>query len=319
MKKNVFRLSALLLCGALALTACKKKSDATPDDSSTQTTTAQDQTDYARESNQTASDADVALSASSSSGARQATAAFSLTAVQGATIDTTDLIAKSRFVIIYDGIHKTGAGTVRTGWDSVWIVPAGAKWHTAGTKLILKYEYTVTRFSGKTLVFQGTDTVTNVNGGNYAQLLEGTVKSYITNHVGGANLTFDDGKQRKWWHTRNKTATYSNSTSSFTISVAGDTVNGTNNIDTWGENRNGETFYAEITTPIEWVINPASCSHWFDPVNGVIFHKGTGSGLTVTYGIDASGHTYNPINDCPYGYKLDWTYNSKSEELIISY
>src|SRR6185437_3759017 len=193
MKKTILKFSILLLSGALVFTACKKKSDTTPttptNDSGTQSTSAEDQSDYARESNQSASDADAALSASSSSGARVASAAFSIASVQGATIDTTDLMSLSRFVIKYAG--KTGAGTYRAGYDSVWLVPAGAKWHTAGTKLILKYNYTVTRFSGKTMVFQGQDTVTNVSGGNYYQLIMGThTGNYVTNHVGAATLTF---------------------------------------------------------------------------------------------------------------------------------
>ncbi len=316
MKKNVFRLSVLLICAALTFTACKKKSDATPDDSGTQTTTAQDQTDYARETNQSAVDADAVLSGGGSSNAR--TSGAIIPTIMGGTVDYSKA-SSGIYVITYT--DTTASGTLRKGSVSITVSPSGAKWDSAGTQVILTYSYSVTKSNGKTISLVGTDTLTKVTKGDYYNLITGNVSSYQVSHVGVAQFTFDNGATRTWQHSRLKTFSYSSSL--LTISIAGSgSTDGLTDVDTWGINRAGETFYSEIKTPIVWAFDPSAprstCSHWFDPISGVYYHNGIGNGLTVTYGVSITGGT--PIlTDCPYGFELQWTYSGKQEAVILPY
>jgi hypothetical protein len=316
MKKNILKLSAVLLCGALAFTSCKKKSDANPDDSGAQTTTAQDQTDYARETNQTATDVDATLSSTGSDNARLASAPPQI--ITGGTVDYTKA-SSGIYTITY--ADTTTAGTVRKGSVSITVSPSGAKWDSAGTMVIITSSYVVTKANGKTMGIEGVDTLTKVTSGDYSKLIAAGSGQYQVSHTGVDTVTFDNGTTRKWQHSRLRTFSYNSPT--LTVSVAGSgNADGLTDVDTWGINRAGEAFYSEIKTPIEWIFNPSAprstCSHWFDPVSGVYFHKGVGAGLTVTYGVSITGGT-PLITDCPYGFELQWTFNGKQEKAILPY
>jgi len=316
MKKNVLRLSAMLLCGALAFTACKKKSDTpapTNSDSTQQAATARDQADYTNNTSQAADEANVIASNSSSNARLSATSNL----IIGATIDSSKASTKGIYAVTYSGICSTGK--TRTGWDSIWVV---GKWHVAGSYIVMKYDYTVTKKNGKKMTLVGQDTITNVSGGNIVQLAEGNVSSLVTNHTGTAQVTFDNGTSRKWSHARQRTTTYASGVITITVDGIG-SVGGATNVSEWGVNRAGETFYGEITTPIVWTYDFVTvnntCATWPDPVSGVYYHKGTGSGLIVTYGVTNDG---SPIasGGCPYGYKLNWTGpNNTPEQLIEPY
>ena len=321
MKKNILRLSVLALCGALSFTACKKKSDTpaptTTNDSTQQTTTAQDQNDYARETNQTATDADQVLSGGGSSNARMSGVSTPPT-ITGGTVDYTKA-SKGIYVITYT--DTTAAGTVRKGSVSITVSPSGASWDSAGTMVIINSSYTVTKANGKTMGIVGMDTLTKVTKGDYSQLMAANVTSYQVSHTGVDTVTFDNGTTRKWQHSRLRTFSYASSLLTITVAGTGK-ADGLTDIDTWGVNRAGETFYSEIKTPIEWAFNPSAprstCSHWFDPISGEYYHNGTKEDIYVIYGVGILGGT--PANaDCPYGFEVQWTVDGKQKTVILPY
>ena len=187
--------------------------------------------------------------------------------------------------------------------------------------MLSKYNYSATFENGKTLKIEGVDTITNISGGNWQTLMAGG--STKISQKGTSKVTFEDGTQKTWSHSREKVKTYANGV--ITVTVTGTEMNGADdNIETWGVNRYNETFYAKTNSALVWSYNASSsantCAHWRDAIAGSYYYKGTSSNLTVTYGVTSAGTANtNPFNTCPFGYKLDWIANGKAQESIIAY
>jgi hypothetical protein len=319
MNKKILKFSALLLCTALAFGACKKKDSTPSDDTSSETTTAQDQANYSSASNQSAEEADVAFSGSPSTA--RTTSASGQT-IMGVTIDST-YIANGTFILRYSGVGF--CGKARTGSDS--IVLKNGPWHTQGAQLISYYNYTIINRNGKKMTLVGIDTITNVSGGNMLTLAAAntTSDSLVRYHTGTATITFDDGTVRTWSHDRQRVKFYSNGV--LTNKITGlktFPLLGINGIEAWGINRNDEPFYGQIVTPLLWAYTigeTSNCTYGF-PYSGSYKHRSIASGLEVTFGVDQTGNpvAYTPyIENCPSDIKLDWTHSSKSMQAIIGY
>jgi hypothetical protein len=319
MKKNLFKGSVILLSVAALLSfgACHKKtSDAAvpANDNSAEGTTAQDQNNVTNASNQMSEEADVVASGSSSNARVSSNGGTILPGVL-----RIDSMTPGTYKITYDGIHKSASGIIRKGTDSIII---NGQWHLAGSFIVSYYDYTILNINnGKTLHLQGIDTIKKISNGNYYDLLKGTTITVM--HTGTAQITFDDGTVRTWNHSREKVRSFANGIITSTITGTG-MPNSISNVEAWGINRRGEHFYGQISSPLIWsyYADPSSntCMHWAKPISGVYFHKGSGAGLTVTYGVNSSGvANAMPFDTCPYGYKLDWTFSNKSLELIVSY
>jgi hypothetical protein len=317
MNKKILKFSALLLCTALAFGACKKK-DATPfDDASSETTAAQDQANYSSTSNQSAEESEAvvsgAISRSSSSIARAANPSLT-----GVLIDTSK-IKNNVIALTYTGVSQSGR--IRIGYDSLTLY--NGPWRTSGAYIISRYKYTVTHLNGKTWTIFGADTITNVNGGNFLELVEGTIVSVTTNHVGTATIIFDDGSVRTWSHARQKVKTYSNGSVYLAISALAAGQSGSlSGAEVKGINRFGNAFSGMINSTLLYTYTfptlSLSCTHWW-PYSGSYTHQGLASDLIVTFGVTSTGSVITPAETCPSDLKLDWTYNNSSKELIISY
>jgi hypothetical protein len=318
MKKNLFNGSVILLgLALLSFGACHKKtSDAAvpATGNSAEGTTSQDQNNVTNASNQMSEEADVVASGSSSNARVSSNSGTILSGVS-----RIDSVTPGTYKITYDGTNKSASGIIRKGTDSIII---HGQWHIKNAYIISYYDYTILNINnGKTLRLNGIDTITNINGGNYYNLLNGSTITLM--HKGTAQITFDDGTVRTWSHSREKVRSFANGIITSTITGTG-TPNSLLNVEAWGINRSGEHFYGQISSPLVWsyYANPASnsCAHWTKPISGVYFHKGSGAGLTVTYGVSSTGASNAmPFDTCPYGYKLDWTFNNKSLESIVSY
>ena len=324
MKITTLKFHTLLLCGALAFTACKKNKDQTtnpPQDNSQaqEATASTDHSDYLMFSDQMTEEANLVVSGThSTQGATSGT--FSL--ILGSSVDTSQASAHAIFKITYNG--ASSAGYSRSGWDSIWVVAVGNNWSTIGAEIIQKYDYTVTKSNGKTMRIVGRDTTWNVNGGSFFAMLNGSIQT--TDHSGTATITFDDGTQRTWSHARRKVRSYSNGL--ITTTVTGNkNASGSSMIDIWGINRSGETFYAEITTALVWKYSGTSqssgssnsCTHWYEAISGMITYKGSNSGLMITYGVDSAGNLDTSNTTCPYGYKVNWTNQGQLGTKIYAY
>ncbi len=328
MKITVLKFHTLLLCGALAFSACKKSKETVnnpPTDNSetAEATASTDHNDYLMISDQTSEEANVIVSGNSNtSGSGSGSGSLSL--VIGLSVDSSHVSANSCFKLTYSG--TSSAGYSRNGWDSIWVVGAGGlghNWANINAYIIQKYDYTCTKPNGKTMRLVGRDTTWNIGGGNFFAMLTGSTQT--TDHSGTATITFDDGTQRTWSHSRRKVRTYASGMITTTVSGK-HSGSGSSTIDTWGTDRRGKTFYAEITNSLVWKYSSNShsnngsntCAHWYDAISGVVTYKGTDDNTTITYGVDASG-TATTNNNCPYGYKVNWVFQGQTGTKIYSY
>jgi hypothetical protein len=286
-------------------TSCKKSDSTTPDadDSQTQQQSASDQLQTENESNQSIDDVNTALNGTST------TRSSSL--ITNATIDSS-MKAMGMLTITYSGISADGTKS-RSGTISIQI-DTTKKWHIAGATVTITFNnYKVTKLSNnKSITFNGTHTITNVNGGTLATITTNT--PVIHKIRGNSTLTFDDGTQRTWNVARKRTFNYVGGI--ITVTLSGDTtVSGYTNVAMWGKNRADEDFYVSTTTPLTADVFNSTCM--FKPVGVRVFY-GALRTLTVTYGVDKKGEAVT--SGCPYGYKLNWI-NAKgiAKEVILAY
>jgi hypothetical protein len=322
MKKGISKFSIIILSAALIFTACgKKKTDPQPaDDTAVQTQNGNDDSNASSESDAALTDANTAISGSMTmNGAR--VAAYPV--IDGASSITYDssVATGNTIVITYDGTTKVN-GRTRTGTLTAHM-PSGTSWTTAGATLTLTFtNLKATRVSdGKSLTINGTKTVTNVSGGNIKTLAIGSGSLIHKIRSTNMTLTFDDGTVRTWNVARTRTTTRS-ATSSFSISITGDTTIASHTqVAMWGTTRAGNTFYSMITSPIVW--NNTACSilgnPYFAPVSGTRIIQGLDHAVTITMGVTTTGAAAT-AGTCPYGFKIDWV-NAKGEskEVIRPY
>lgn len=286
----------------LTFTACKKNEDATPitaDDMLQQSQSAADQTRMENESN---SSMDEVSSIVDGIGQVKSMQTIGCNVIVDSSAAATGLIT-----LTFNGTNcdatrsRTGVITVQLPYNNN--TQTVTRWHEVGCTLTLTYiNFAVTRLSdNKTFTFNGTHSVTNVNGGRLAEITSG---SPIVHKVrANMQLTFDDGTSRTWSAARVRTFTLSNNVLS--TSVVGDTaVSGYSSVAEWGINRAGENFACSITTPV--VVNLAGSTCLNKPLSGVRVHHRLVHEITVTYGVDANGNAVTN-GDCPYGFKANWT------------
>ncbi len=188
-------------------------------------------------------------------------------------------------------------------------------WHTAGAILSITFSnYKVTNVgTGKSITFNGTHVITNVNGGTIAGI---TTNMIIHKIRGNVSITFDDGTVRSWSVARKRS--YYLTSGAYTESLTGDTtVNTYSNVTMWGINRAGENFYVSTPSPVVDYFANSSCL--FKPISGqrIFYLSHT---ITATYGVDANGNAETTAGTCPYGYKLNWTNASgTAKQAIVSY
>ena len=313
MKKAFIKITTVVLSLGLLVSACSKKNDssnsANPDETSQQTTTANDESDVSSESDEPVNDANTVMNGSSSNGRVAGNAAV----IINASIDTSGWNT-GIYVITYHG-NNANSSRHRTG--TITFHRTGNKWSEPGSMMTITFnDYKVTRLpSGKTYTLNGTLTVANVSTGtyNYWDLPSG---SSIEHKVRGSlTITFDNNTQRVWHIARHRKVT-NQGASYYTLALSGDTtVHGYSNIETWGVNRAGENFYGQITSDIVFSTN---CG--FDATAGVFIHQGIARKLTVTYGVNSDGSVDTNTGTCPYGYKLDWVNASgTSKEVVKAY
>lgn len=306
MEKRLLKTSILIASLALAFVSCKNKVEETPDDSQEQITTSSDESDVNSAVDKILEDANSLLSGSSLSGGR----ADGL--ICGATVDSA-LKANGILKLTFDGSTTCVYGTRTRSGSITMSLPEGTKWSTAGAVLTITLDnYKVTRVSdGKSLTFNGTKKITNVNGGLIRNLSDGGA-SVVHKVRGNLSITFDDGTQRTWQVARLRTIKLASSV--YTVTIAGDTsVLGRNNIDVWGVNRRGNTFYGAISEPI---ILSSACE--YHAISGTKEHKGLAREIAVVFGVDASGNVVS--GTCPYGFKITWT-NAKgnTRTAVVAY
>jgi hypothetical protein len=203
--------------------------------------------------------------------------------------------------ITYNG--KT-ADSLRTRTGSIVIsIAQGIQWSNAGAVVTVNFNsLAITRLAdNKTITFNGTHTYTNVSGGSLASLTSDAAAP-ITHTITSSNMsiTFDNGTTRNWSVARQRVFSYNGG---IVITQTGTYSTGTlQGISEWGTNRFGNSFTAQIASPL---VVSQSCG--FQLTSGTHVLTNTAGVLTLTYGLNASGTaTSCPIAGSFYYFQLVW-------------
>ena len=299
-KKIISRIVIAMLFACAVITGCKKSDDATGpkpmDDMLQQSESANDQSRVENESNLCMDDANTALQGVSTTRDMES---FSFCNI---IIDSSQ---KAVGIIVLNYVGNNCANTrLRSGSITIqlpYINGVVTRFKEVGAMVMLTFNnYKVIDLSnGKSLTFNGTHSITNVNGGLLINITSGN--PIVHKIRANMELTFDDGTNRTWGAARTRTFTVANNIVS--ASVTGDTtIDNYNNIAMWGTNRNGVSFDIAITTPVVYDIFGGSCL--FKPYSGVRVHYKLAHVITVTYGVDANGDAVT--SGCPYGFRANW-------------
>jgi len=335
MKANLIRRMAIAFClvSSICIYSCKKDTSASGDTTSANVgTTGDDQEEVSNEADIISNDVNSALSGQSDfSGSLNSSGSLSgNTEVNGingseqvsglinvhqlvcdATISYDTANGQRVITIVYDGTNCWGNRT-RTGTITI-TMPKGQRWKDVGaTATITVDKLTITRKrDSKTIVLNGTKTITNVSGG----LLKDLSSLHTITHTitGNLKVDFENGTNRTWNVSKNRVFTYDNGV---VITTTGTYSDGTdNNIAEWGTNRFNESFKTLISAPI--VIRQDCDFRLVSGQNTVITAKGTG---VITYGLDSNGDPTGCPGTGSYYFKLVWTgANGKIYTIIWPY
>ncbi len=192
-------------------------------------------------------------------------------------------------------------------------MPVGQRWKNAGaTATVTITDLTITRLrDGKSIVLNGTKTITNVSGGLLKDLA--TLQTITHTITGSLVIDFKNGAQKTWNVSKQRVFTYDNG---IVITTTGTYSDGTNsNIAEWGTDRFGNPFTSEITQPK--VIRQDCDFRLVSGQNTVLIDKGT---AVITYGLDANGDPTGCPGTGTYYFKLVFTgANGKVYTIIWPY
>jgi len=236
----------------------------------------------------------------------------------GFTIDTTQR-SQGILTLNFDGTSNCD-NHIRSGNIKVTLrnYTAGKHWRDSGSVLQLDYtNYKVKRASdNKSITFNGTTTVTNIEGGNWVTLVL-AFSPRLVHKVEGNNLkaTFDDGKITTFNLSRKFTYTFANNV--LTAKGIGEgSFNGKNNLENWGTTRDGDEYTSEVKEIVVW----NSICGWNKPKSGKleITVASKEFSFLTTLGVDQSGNLATSAT-CPWGLKVEWKYKTKTGQKLYQY
>ncbi len=319
-KRVLFGISCLLLASALTFTGCKKKKAFKEEDgqSSADNRTVQSENDAAVNDVNTEVGNSTLLHGRIS-GTANIYNALGITST-GYTVDTTGAYMGT-IKINYDGTtisNRTRTGAIRL---TIQNYASGKRWKQAGCVLQVDYlTYKVVRASdNKSVELNGTQLLTNTTGGTWWELLILKTQASLGTTVTGSNLniTFDGGKTAVYNINRRFTYTYPNNLLTCTGEGIG-SDNGLSSLENYGTTRDGDAFTSQVSTPIVWNL---TCG-WWAPIQGKATVKVDSKefSLDCLFGVDAAGNAVTVgANQCPYGWKVEWKYKSKTSKKIFGY
>jgi len=308
--KNLINLAAILIAViGFSTTGCKK--DKTTDTTTTTTDNSSLQ-QLSKDDNQLENASNEALDDVNSFASRGASKSILSLPCNVTITDSTSTVDSTKITLTFNG-NNCANTKYRTG-QIEYSKKISEHWKDAGTSINVKFiNYKVTKIStGKSITINGTKKFQNVSGGLIIDL--GTTATSVVHKVtGNIQVTFDDNTTRTWSIARQRTYT-GTFPSQLVLTVDGfGTADGYNNLVSWGTNRNGELFYAQIT---QSVVRKQVCG--FDPASGILIYQipSTGKKATITFGYDDNNQVITG-NDCPTRYKLDWELNGNSGTIYI--
>lgn len=327
LKLNAKLVGALFFALAITFTSCKKKEeeDTTAADTKTQEAGAQaskDSRDAQSENEQSVNEINQVISENPKFSGRPANSDVQQrpTTICGLTIDSLTN-GNGVMVLTYNGTtcdNRTRTGSIKLSLQGY---TSGTRWKDVGAVIKVEFtNYKIKRASdGASMMFNGTQFITNVSGGNWWTFLILQTQASLVTSITGSNLnvTFEDNTVAVY--NINRKLTYTLSGSVITVKGEGIGNNGTfSDLENFGTSRAGAAFTSRVSSPIIWNTTCGAGA----PLQGVleIAVPSSNLSLTATYGIDING---NPVtvgpNQCAYGWKYLWTVNTSSNTQVVKY
>jgi hypothetical protein len=328
--KKIHLFSAALLCGlSFVFTDCKKKEDPAPTPTeepatvnAKSTQAGKDSRDVQSENDQSINEINQVMSENPRVSGRPAgdAQARPAGAICGMTIDSLQSV-NGVLKLNFNGTtcdNRTRTGSIRLTLQNF---STGTRWKDIGAVIKVEYlAYKITRASDQaSMLLNGTQFLTNVSGGNWWTLLVVQTQTALVTTVTGTNLnvTFQDNTTAIY--NINRKITYSLSGAIISVKGEGIGANGTlTDLENFGLTRNGDAFTSRVTTPIIWNTTCGAGAPMQGQIDMVVASQNFG--LTFIYGVDVNG---NPVtvgpNQCPFGWKLQWTVNSTTSSNINKY
>jgi hypothetical protein len=319
--KNVFKLMAILIAVVgINIAGCKKDhstSTSTTPDTSSLSQLAKDDSQVQASDDEISNDANATLSSSS------AKSMDTLPVINSCTI-TVDTVGATKdtlqITLLYTGFN-TGHNFSRTG-TVVITRPLGVQWKTQGCAVTFKYiQLAVTKVStGKTFMFDGTRTWTNISGG-LIKNLNGSSATVTHQITGQMQITFDYGtanSSTRTWYIYRQRVWGGTFPTALTVTVSGFGSNsGYSNLVEYGTNRNGEPFFSSINTPILYDYNTC-IAYQFVPIWGSLTHQipSANKSATLTFGYTSSG-TLVTQGSCATYYLLSYNIKGTTGTILL--
>ncbi len=281
--KNLFRLTILAASFSTVLLGCKKDNSNSMDGTTAANiqTSSDDLAMVSNESDAVSDDAVAALNGNVSVSGRTAGIDDIKIMVCDATITYDTTSSAKTITIVYNGTNCSGNRT-RTGTVTV-AVPQGQHWNKAGSVVNITIDaLTITRVKdGKTIIINGTKTITNTSGGLLQNLA--SLQTIVNDVSANLSITFASGLVRSWQTSKHRVFTYNNG---IVETVTGTHSDGTNNdIAIWGTTRFGVSFSNLITAP---KVFSQSCDFNLTSGQDSLIRSDNITSV-ITYGLDANG------------------------------
>jgi hypothetical protein len=309
MQSKIRSIAVISLIMAISIVSCKKSDTSTTTTDTTTELTAQtdDQSNVSTTSDAVENDVNLFVDANTSFNGR-------MEGVEGMPCNATAVADSSnsikRITITYNGTNCAGNRSL-TGVVVISTL-IGTHWKDAGAVLTINTQnLKVTRLSdSKSIVINGSKTITNVTGGRLSELSSKTITHTIT---GADSITFDNGKQRIWQVAKQRVFTYNNGAVITTTGTHTDA--GVSGIAEWGTNRFGNAFVTAISQPL---VIRQDCD--FRLVSGTVIHSKLVADVTVTFGLDATGTPTACPGTGTYYFKAVWQgVNGVTKTIILPY
>lgn len=222
---------------------------------------------------------------------------------------------------IYNVVYGGNCGRKKLSGNIVaTLKPDSAKWRDAGTSVTLEYQNYKVLFeaNNEVLIFNGTITVTNVNGGLiYSTIL---LKQVVEHKIRGTlEVTFDNGAKRNWRIFKKRVyQAQDGKVDNLAATIAADS----GSIAEIGVNRAGENFTTTIPTDFLYE-NCNGKGSWIGPyilTQGKMVYTAGNNSVTAVPGYTLENNTMKSLNDCNSdGYKLTWNINGAVTEQFLYY
>ena len=232
-----------------------------------------------------------------------------------ATIDSIKTFSDTiHYYITYNGLNCTQK-VFRQG-NVIIKQRVNTNWIEAGTTIVvdhINFKVWKVIHPDKWIIINGTKSFKNVLGGLISQL-GGSRTSVIHKIEGYVTVTFENNTTKNWNIRRMRTFTGNFDEQKLMMIVDGfGSVDGYDNLVTWGVNRDGENFYSQIN---QSVFFKQTCD--WNPCEGVRKYSipSDSKSATITYGYNDNNE---PIvgDECPTKYKVDWVKGNKSGTLYL--